>query len=115
MPTVPKKHTRRPYIAYGIRKAQGRRKNPNYKFYNSKEWRQCAKAYESSNPICEQCEKAGNIVDATGRKGVTDHIRPINQGGAKFAPENLQRLCNRCHNKKSGSEAHLTNKHNKND
>ncbi|MBO5821073.1 MAG: HNH endonuclease [Alistipes sp.] len=44
----------------------------------------------------------GKITPAT----IVDHITPINSGGARFDFTNLQGLCDTCHNKKSGREAH---------
>ena len=35
---------------------------------------------------------------------VTDHIKPIIDGGAKFDLSNLQSLCHRHHNRKRGKE-----------
>lgn len=35
-----------------------------------------------------------------------DHITPINEGGDRYDFNNLQGLCDKCHNKKSGREAH---------
>ena len=40
---------------------------------------------------------------------VVDHIKPINEGGARYDFTNLQGLCDSCHNKKSGREAHKKN------
>ena len=96
MPNLPKR-TARPWIQ--TRKPQTGRKKPNQKFYNSALWRKTAKAIEAETPTCIKCGK-----DATGRKGVTDHITPINKGGAMYDRTNLQRMCNRCHNRKSQSE-----------
>lgn len=35
-----------------------------------------------------------------------DHIKRIEDGGAKWDWSNLQTLCNSCHARKSGQEAH---------
>lgn len=35
------------------------------------------------------------------RADVTDHIRPLRSGGAKFDPANHQSLCTPCHNRKT--------------
>jgi 5-methylcytosine-specific restriction endonuclease McrA len=35
---------------------------------------------------------------------MVDHIKPINQGGSIWNKDNLQTLCNRCHNKKSAKD-----------
>jgi hypothetical protein len=39
-----------------------------------------------------------------------DHIRPIEQGGEVYNPNNLQFMCNFHHDKKRGREAHITKK-----
>lgn len=84
------------------RKAQGRRVVDNSAFYNSKAWRKVATLHKQANPLCVVCEQAGRLSPAT----VTDHIVPINEGGSTWDWDNLQSLCNRCHAKKSGREAH---------
>lgn len=79
-----------------------RRTKGNQQFYNSKEWRATRKYFIVDNPLCVECERNGLTVAAD----VVDHITPINEGGARFDFENLQSLCHRHHNKKSGKEAH---------
>lgn len=74
----------------------------NQKFYNSAKWRKAAKLHKEKNPYCAECLKSGRIRSAE----FTDHIIPIKQGGESFKDENLQSLCERCHNSKSGREAH---------
>lgn len=44
--------------------------------------------------------------NTTGKRAVTDHIKPINEGGEKLNPKNFQTLCDTHHNQKSGREAH---------
>jgi 5-methylcytosine-specific restriction enzyme A len=73
------------------------------RFYNSAVWRNCRNAYFAAHPVCVMCHRAGQVVD---------HIRPVNpvdaydtQGGAFGEPlhyTNLQTLCHKCHNSKSG-------------
>ncbi len=90
-------------------------KNKNYGFYNSKVWRQLSTRYAKSvGYLCEQCKKEGNITDTSydyrnkKRRGVTDHIIPINQDQTKKLEwDNLQRLCESHHNQKSGRENKL--------
>lgn len=98
MPTFPKA---RRSAFYHKREAHGRRKNDNKKLYDSKRWRDLRGAWIQNNPLCVQCGE-----DATGRRGVVDHIKPVNEGGERFSYTNLQTLCNKCHNIKSGTEAH---------
>ena len=73
------------------------------KFYGSMAWRNTRNAFIRSHPVCVECHRAGEVVD---------HIKPINpadaydtQGGRFGDPlhvTNLQTLCHKCHNSKSG-------------
>lgn len=99
MPTI-SKTCKRPWMPE--REAQQGRRTDNSKFYQSSVWRRVRRLKLEINPFCEECERIGEIVP--GR--VVDHIAPIAQGGEPLAMENLQTLCDRCHNRKSGKEAH---------
>lgn len=99
MPTI-KKTCSRPWIVE--REIQGGRIHNNSKFYQSTPWRRVRKIKLQLNPLCEECERNGRIV--SGR--VIDHIIPISRGGGALSLENLQTLCDSCHNKKSGQESH---------
>lgn len=98
MPEI-KKTVQRPWLKK--RKPQEGRKHSNKKFYQSVAWRKLRAVKISQQPFCEECLKSGKYVSAN----VVDHIVPINQGGEPLAFDNLQSLCNRCHNKKSSSES----------
>jgi len=91
---------RRPWV--GERKAHGRRKATNSTLYNGAQWRTLSRKHKALNPLCVMCEAQGRVSPVE----VTDHIVPINQGGQPYAWDNLQSLCHRCHNIKSGTEAH---------
>lgn len=73
----------------------------NYTFYNSYAWRQKSKSYRRSNPLCSSCLEKGR----TSPSEVTDHIIPIDKGGAKWDENNFMALCHSCHNSKSGKSA----------
>lgn len=77
------------------------RDNSNAEFYNSWAWRKLRKLFLDKNPLCKHCEENDEVVKAT----VADHILPINSGGERLDEENLQALCERCHNKKSATES----------
>lgn len=70
----------------------------NSDFYNSWRWRKTALAYREKNPVCVKCEAEG-IIKAS---EVVDHIKEINNGGARYDESNFQALCHSCHNSKSG-------------
>ena len=99
MPTMPKSK-RKAYLPE--RTVQGRRIEANTPFYQSQQWRRVRRQYLEQHPLCVECQNEGRIVPAR----VVDHIKPINEGGARFDFNNLQGLCDKCHNKKSGREAH---------
>ena len=102
MPTIPKP-TRKGYLPE--RKTQGRRIHANAEFYQGHQWRRVRKAYLMQHPLCAECAEAGRVVAAR----VVDHIKPIKEGGARYDFRNLQGLCDACHNRKSGREAHRNN------
>lgn len=87
------------------------RKNPNKDFYNGQRWRNLRAAFIRENPLCVYCDRNGII--KAGK--VVDHIEPINEGGEKYNPENLQTLCHPCHNSKSGRESQAAQKRKKED
>ena len=64
-------------------------------FYNSGPWRKCRRAQLQREPLCRVCESVAQMVD---------HIVPLSEGGEPFTIENLQSLCNRCHNRKRQRE-----------
>lgn len=102
MPTLPKL-IRKSYLPK--REVQGRRIHANTEFYQSRRWRKVRALYLQQYPLCVECQRAGRVVAAR----VVDHVTPINEGGARFDYRNLQGLCDKCHNKKSGREAHKKN------
>lgn len=74
----------------------------NQDFYNDRKWRKCSKLYLEKNPFCVKCKEEGIIKQAD----VTDHIKRLKDGGPAYDEDNLQSLCHKCHNQKSGKEAH---------
>lgn len=70
----------------------------NYSLYNSSKWRKYAHSLRKQFPICVLCEKEGIIKPSE----VVDHIIEINKGGDVWDKDNLQCICHKCHNTKSG-------------
>ncbi len=81
-------------------KIEDRRNQVHDPFYSSRAWRRVRGAYKAAHPVCEECEKNGKV---TPMKAV-DHIKPRREGGADFDWDNLQSLCQRCHDQKSSKE-----------
>ena len=99
MPTLPK-GKQRPWMPV---KTNHMRDVDNSSFYNSRRWRSISKTFRKRNPLCAQCKRDGTITPAT----VCDHIKPISQYGMGVATDikNLQSLCTKCQNSKSGRES----------
>lgn len=75
-------------------------------FYRQPKWRKTAKAHKEKFPLCANCEEKGFVKAVE----VTDHIIRIQDGGDPYHFDNLQSLCKKCHDSKSGREAHGMNK-----
>jgi 5-methylcytosine-specific restriction protein A len=55
-------------------------------------WQKLRRWKLATDPFCAKCGTSANQVD---------HIKPINDGGARLDPLNLQSLCISCHSKKT--------------
>jgi len=65
-------------------------------FYHSKEWKKVSRLYmESRNYMCERC---GNVATICHHK-IYINPRNINDPSITLNPENLECLCQECHNK----------------
>jgi 5-methylcytosine-specific restriction protein A len=73
----------------------------NDSFYNSWPWRKLRKAFRIKNPLCKHCLDKDEVTPMK----VVDHIVPIKAGGEPLDWDNLQSLCEKCHNKKSANES----------
>ena len=87
---------------------RGNRTEDNSKFYKSRAWQHIRLQVLMSEPLCRSCYLNG--IDTPAQ--VVDHVRPISDGGSRTDSNNLQPLCNSCHNRKSGREGHNDKKNN---
>lgn len=71
-------------------------------FYKSKRWLEKRAEHLIEEPLCRSCRAQGMYRNAH----MVDHIVPRSQGGADLDDRNLQSLCNPCHQRKRGEEAH---------
>lgn len=67
--------------------------------YDSR-WQRFREIYMRSHPLCVMCEDKGYIVKAD----LIHHIRPLDQGGEKYADNNLMSVCNACHEEIHGKD-----------
>ena len=68
--------------------------------YHTKQWRKIRKAHLLLHPYCVTCQQFHIATIAN----TVDHIKEINDGGGFFDRNNLQSLCPRHHNVKTGIE-----------
>jgi len=71
----------------------------NHSFYSSGKWQRLRGWFIRRNPVCVWCLRPAEVVD---------HILAIKDGGEALNDNNLQSLCNSCHQRKRGQEAHHT-------
>ena len=98
MPNKPKSK-QRPWIAKS--KVQSSKGWSGNGFYSSTRWRNLRKQHLMLHPLCVLCQNDNTLTLAK----VVDHIIPISKGGAALDMSNLQSLCERHHNQKSGRES----------
>jgi 5-methylcytosine-specific restriction protein A len=68
--------------------------------YSSKDWIKLRNFVRSEEPLCRICKDRGEIVPTK----IIDHIKPIIECGEAWDRDNLQGLCESCHNRKSAIE-----------
>lgn len=103
MPKIPKT-PRRSWMPE--KKPQEGRKFVN-PWYHTVAWRKLRASVLAENPLCVECEKVGVIKLAK----IADHIKNVSSGKTAEERErlmwdrnNIQGLCDSCHNIKSGKE-----------
>lgn len=100
------RHAKRPEYTGWMRKLPKRKRKPkasqNYPLLGDSRWQELSRVYRANNPFCVACQGLGKHTMAT----VTDHIIPARLDRDRWYDEtNLQALCFRCHNKKTGHES----------
>ena len=63
-------------------------------------WVAVRNLYLAQFPLCEICEAKGKLTPAV----LVHHKKPIKEGGALLDSDNLQSLCNSCHEDIHGKE-----------
>lgn len=74
------------------------------KLYGSNRWRTYSESFRKEHPLCESCQARGIVRPSQ----VVDHVIPHRGSETLFwDPSNHSAKCHPCHNKKSGTEAHV--------
>jgi len=98
MPTIPKHQTPDPRRKkFKMPHSFNNRKTEQDKRYWTYKWKKARAAFIRHNPTCKICNEFAEVVD---------HILPVRHGGEFWDIQNWQALCRRCHDSKSGREAH---------
>ncbi len=63
-------------------------------------WQRVRAMHLAAEPLCRMCVQAGRVTVAS----MVDHIMPIRDGGEVLNDDNLQSLCERCHDAKTASD-----------
>lgn len=87
------------YCAHHKKQVEKKRWDHNYQvdpFYKTTRWKKLRIMILNREPLCRTCKKPARVVD---------HIVARSKGGAELDPDNLQALCDRCHNVKRAEES----------
>ena len=74
------------------------RSKDSYKIYHSTRWKKLRNRQLSKEPLCVNFAVCGN------HASIADHIVEIKDSGEPFSINNLQSMCQSCHNSKSAQE-----------
>lgn len=94
MPTRP-----RPPAVPDVPRAPDTRRKVAARGYGSL-WRRLRLLILAGEPLCRHCKARGHVTAAA----LVDHVRPIEDGGGRLDPANLQPLCVPCHAAKTASD-----------
>lgn len=88
-------------IKNAVRPRQGRDlPQPNNPYHTTKWRKKRIEILNRDGHQCLSCKREGIITLAN----TVDHKTPIKEGGSIFGNHNLQSLCKKCHDSKSGGE-----------
>ena len=89
-----RKHKRERHIAYQKTRSDGE----HTKIYGTKAWKLARKA-------ALQRDQGWGVICKERPADLVDHIKELKDGGQPYALDNLQSLCNKCHNRKTAEVA----------
>lgn len=84
------------------------KKDQHDSLYTSYQWRKARAAFLANHPFCQctrsECGHSPEIGCLDVSTAIVDHIIPRTKGGATWDQSNWQRLCKRCHDRKTQQE-----------
>ena len=98
---MPTKPSAKPALYNIAKNISGQWSGNHDTFYHSNRWRTLRKQLITANPLCVECSNNGRVTLAK----VVDHIHSVRLGGDKWDIDNLQSLCESCHNTKTSKES----------
>ena len=87
-------------LSYTPKKEYSHHYHQGKNIYSSARWTKLSKQFRKHNPLCACCFERGIYTPCT----LVDHIVEIKDGGDPWDIDNLQSMCNSCHNTKTGEE-----------
>ena len=97
-------------VAYTPKKRYDHHYHQGKHIYSSTRWVKLRQQFIRHNPLCLHCFNRGIYTPAY----MVDHIVEIEDGGEIWDIDNLQSLCNPCHNTKTGTETKRRSRKKKN-
>lgn len=91
-------HRAAAHRAYNLRR-RGRNLASD-RYYHTAAWQKLRLSVLMAEPMCRMCKREGRLTAAV----LVDHVQPVKQGGEFWDYDNLQPLCNHCHEIKSTRE-----------
>lgn len=107
MPNIPKSEKKRPWkVAAKSRKAQSGRKHDPDPRYHTQQWQRTRRLVLQRDAACVLCLTLGKVEPST----VADHILPVrmrdNENDHFYDIDTIRGLCQKCHARVSGRQAH---------
>lgn len=81
--------------------AYDRRRGKDRQWYGKTQWRKVREAFLKENPLCVDCQSAGQYEPAN---EVHHKIRRKDNESLQFDFDNLEALCHSCHSKRTAEE-----------
>ncbi len=99
MPKKAQTHSAAGKKAYSPEQGRIRRRRRGPRYYDTARWKRLRKMVLARDPLCVMCLAEGRTEPST----CVDHIVDLKDGGTN-RKDNLQGLCDSCHNRKTATK-----------